>query len=94
MCLFSKALLRTSEVVREDLKLKQDKMKPNYGQTSKAKNIRPDEMVLMLILIPGQLVRARYHGPYDTKVRESNYRPVRPKMVLSFGDDEGISCQI
>ena len=72
---FKCRLTRANEIARQNLKEAQTRMKKWYDKSSKDREFKPGDKVLVLFPIPGHPLQARYHGPYvvESKVGEVDY---------------------
>jgi len=70
-------LSTTTKLAEMNLKSAQQKMKQwyMYGKCARRRSFKPGKKVLVLILIPGDTLQARYSGPYcvEEKLFDVNY---------------------
>ena len=68
-------LSKVCEIARSNLKSSQTKMKIRYDLTTKEREFNPSDKVLVLLPIIGNLLQARYHGPYviEKRISDLNY---------------------
>ena len=72
---FRRRLQETSDIAREKLKSVQGKMKKRYDRNTVPRTFEVGDKVLVLLPIPGQPLKARFHGPYEIarKASDLNY---------------------
>jgi hypothetical protein len=81
---FRHKLTRACEIEHDDLKQRQDKMKQRYDKDAMIIQFKPDEKVIVLLLIPCHPLQANYCWPYviESRLNDINYivnTPTRKK---------------
>lgn len=64
VCTFRERLWKACEVAKTHLYTSQQVMKSHFDKNAKARNLKPDDQVLVLLPIPGEPLNARFSGPY------------------------------
>lgn len=66
------------ELARVHLAEAQSKMKLRYDKCSLQLNFQPGDKVLVLLPVPGSPMQARFSGPYQKKLNDTNYAVSTP----------------
>ena len=67
--MFRHKLTRACEIEQDNLKQSQDKMKQWYDKDAMIRQFKPDEKVIVLLLIPCPPLQANYFWPYVIESR-------------------------
>jgi transposase InsO family protein len=77
---FRTRLFEARSVAIEHLQKAQDDMKSWFDRSCVKRSFKPGDQVLVLLPIPGNPLKAKFHGPYivETKVSETDYTVLTP----------------
>ena len=66
---FRDKLKKVCELAQQNLKNSQSKMKMLYDRKSQNRGFKPGDKVLVVLPVQGNMLQARYHGPYKVLKR-------------------------
>ena len=72
---FKDRLFRAGQMAKRNLQESQSKMKVWYDRKAKSRCFEPGDRVLVLFLVVGNPLQAKYYGPYKVvkKISDTNY---------------------